>query len=216
MKGKGMFRSTGPARQDADEYQEKSTYFKDWRRLVFRQPVVFILAALAFAGIAVTTVDLTDYYFSSENFCATTCHVMTSTVYKEMQQSKHWTTPTGVRPKCADCHVSGRLTFAMVDHAIGTTELLTWLRHDFTKPGSFEPFRPAAADRARFQFLNSDSANCRRCHVMEAIKPARKRGEKQHKEALKDGTTCIVCHYNLVHKAVDPSPAFLKAIGEAK
>lgn len=27
-----------------------------------------------------------------------------------------------------------------------------------------------------------------------------------------DGTTCIACHYNLVHKEVEPSAAFLKAI----
>ena len=68
----------------------------------------------------VATVDVTDYYFSSDNFCAFSCHVMENTVYKEMQQSKHWKTPSGVRPKCADCHVSGRLTFAMWDHFVGT------------------------------------------------------------------------------------------------
>ena len=176
------------------------------------RPILFIAILISLGGITVAAMDLTDYYFSSDNFCAFTCHVMEDTVYKELQESKHWTTPSGVRPKCADCHVSGRLTFAMWDHFIGTGELFVWLRNDFSKPDAFEAFRPAGADRARFQMLNDDSANCRRCHVMEGIKPKRKRGQKQHKYALEDGTTCIVCHYNLVHKEVKPSAAFLKAI----
>lgn len=183
-----------------------------WRHFLRRRLWVIGVVILAVGGTAVATVDVTDYYFSSDNFCAFTCHVMENTVYKEMQESKHWTTPSGVRPKCADCHVSGRLTFAMWDHFVGTGELFVWLTHDFSQPGAFEELRPAAADRARFQMLENDSANCRDCHVMEAIKPKRKRGQKQHKNALEDGTTCIACHYNLVHKKVEPSAAFLKAI----
>ena len=93
------------------------------------------------------TIDLTDYYFSTDNFCAHTCHVMERTVFKEMQQSKHWTTASGLRPKCINCHVSGRLTFAMWDHFIGTGELFVWLSHDLSQPGSFEELRPAAAQR---------------------------------------------------------------------
>jgi nitrate/TMAO reductase-like tetraheme cytochrome c subunit len=47
---------------------------------------------------------------------------------------------------------------------------------------------------------------------MEAIKPERKRGQRMHAVAIEEGTTCIVCHYNLVHKEVEPSKAFLEAI----
>jgi len=184
-----------------------------WFSIFRRRSWAFVVVALAIGGTSVATMDATDYYFSSDNFCAFTCHVMESTVYQELQQSKHWKTPSGVRPTCADCHVSGRLTFAMWDHFIGSGELFVWLRHDFSKPDAFEKFRAAAADRARFQMLANDSANCRGCHVMEAIKPARKRGKRQHAEALKAGTTCIVCHYNLVHKEVGPSKEFLKATG---
>jgi nitrate/TMAO reductase-like tetraheme cytochrome c subunit len=137
---------------------------------------------------------------------------MESTVYQELQQSKHWNTPTGVRATCADCHVDGRLTLAMIDHFLGTGELFVNLTNDFSKPGSFEKFRPAAADRERFKFMENDSARCRSCHVMEAIKPERVRGQNQHKEAVEKGITCILCHYNLVHKAVDPSEAFLNTI----
>ncbi len=184
-----------------------------WRRLVRRFPWKLTLVVVAIGGIAVATIDATDYYFSSEDFCAYTCHVMENTVYKEYRESKHWKTASGVRAKCSDCHVSGRLTFAMWDHFIGTNELFVWMVNDFSNPEAFEVLRPAAADRVRMEMLSNNSKNCRRCHVMEAIKPARKRGQTQHAEALKTGATCIGCHYNLVHKAVEPSKAFLTAIG---
>ncbi len=183
-----------------------------WLDVVRRHPWISIVVILAVGGTGVATIDATDYYYSSQNFCAFTCHVMESTVYKELQQSKHWTTPSGVRAMCADCHVSKRLTFAMWDHFIGTGELFVWLTHDLSKPGAFEELRPAAADRVRFQMLKNDSEKCRECHVMEAIKPERKRGRRMHASAREENTTCIACHYNLVHKEVEPSKAFLEAI----
>ena len=103
----------------------------------------------------------------------------------------------------------------MWDHFIGTGELFVWLSHDLSQPGSFEELRPAAAQRVRFQMLGNDSEKCRSGHVMAGIKPKRKRGQRMHDEALRDGITCIVCHYNLGHKEVEPSEAFLRAI-EAK
>jgi len=185
--------------------------FGRWWHFFRRYPWVVLIALAAIGGASVVTVDITDYYFTSDNFCAYSCHIM-DIPNQEMQKSKHWTTASGVRPKCADCHVSGRLTFAMWDHFIGTGELFVWLTNDFTNPEAFEVLRPAGADRVRFRMLSDDSANCRRCHTMEAIKPRRKRGQSQHKAALKEKTTCIACHYNLVHKEVEPSAAFLKAI----
>ncbi len=83
---------------------EKPTKKKSiWRRILRRFPWKLAAIAVAIGAVAVVAVDTTDYYFSSENFCAFTCHVMESTVYQELQKSKHWTTPSGVRPKCADC-----------------------------------------------------------------------------------------------------------------
>ena len=63
-------------------------------------------------------------------------------------------------------------------------------------------------------YFSSDNFCAFTCHVMEAIKPERKRGQRQHAEALESGASCIACHYNLAHKEVEPSDAFLKAIGE--
>ena len=186
---------------------------KRWRRFSARRLLLVGVVILAASGTVVAVVDATDYYFSSQNFCVSACHVMENTVYKELQKSKHWTTPSGVRAMCADCHVSGRLTFAMWDHFVATSELFVNMTNDFSNPEAFEVLRPAGADRVRMEMLSNNSSNCRRCHVMEAIQPKLLRGQTQHKTALKEGTTCISCHYNLVHKEVEPSKAFLKASG---
>ena len=196
---------------DAGAPAKTPSVFGRWRNLVRHKLWLFVIVIVAIGGTSVITADVTDYYFTSDNFCAVSCHIM-DIPNKELQKSKHWTTASGVRPKCADCHVAGRLSFAMLDHFIGTGELFVWLTNDFSNPEAFEVLRPAGADRVRFGMLSNDSANCRRCHTMEAIKPKRKRGQSLHKAAIKEKTTCIACHYNLVHKEVEPSAAFLKAI----
>jgi nitrate/TMAO reductase-like tetraheme cytochrome c subunit len=38
---------------------------------------------------------------------------------------------------------------------------------------------------------------------MAAIQPERRREQRQHAEAREQGTTCIACHYNLVHNEVE-------------
>ena len=175
---------------------------------------VFVLVILFIGTVFLGMLDFTDYVFSHNTFCGNVCHVMESTVYQELQKSKHYNTPTGVRATCSDCHVSGRLTLAMVDHFLGTGELFVNLTNDFSKPGSFEKFRPEAADRERFKMLGNNSETCRSCHVMEAIKPKRIRGQNAHKDAIDKSVPCIACHFNLVHKEVAPSEAFLNAVEE--
>jgi nitrate/TMAO reductase-like tetraheme cytochrome c subunit len=183
------------------------------RRLRLVQAVLLLAGLGAAAGIVVAVVDVTDHVFSTNAFCAHTCHVMESTVFPEYQESKHWNTATGVRPACADCHVSRRLTYAMIDHILGMKELYVWAVNDFSELDSFEAFRPKAADHVRFRYLANDSANCRSCHEMEAIRPARIRGQNAHENAIaNNATNCIACHYNLVHKEVEPSERFLAAI----
>jgi nitrate/TMAO reductase-like tetraheme cytochrome c subunit len=175
-------------------------------------PVLFILLAMVVGGIiAVPTTEAVDRYFSTEKFCAQTCHTMEATVAAERRESLHWTTPTGVRASCVDCHVSEGLTMAMWDHFLGTRDLIAFLQGVRT-PEDFEEVRAEAADRVRMAMLDNDSKYCRKCHVMEAIQPERTRGQRQHAQAIETGTTCIACHYNLVHKEVEPSERFQEAI----
>lgn len=176
-------------------------------------PLSFLLSVLFVGIISLPVIGRVDVYFSSNQFCANTCHEMTSTVYKELKTSTHWNTSSGVRASCADCHVSERLLPAMWDHFLGTNDLIVHLTSDVSEPGSFDKnFRVETANRVRMRMLDNDSKNCRTCHNMAAINPKRKRGQKQHADALKNNTTCIACHYDLVHKEVEPSEEFLKAL----
>ena len=178
--------------------------------------LLIILFALVVGGIiAVPATEAVDRYFSTEQFCAQACHVMMATVDAERRQSTHWTTPTGVRAACADCHVSEGLSMAMWDHFVASNDLIAFVFEGVRTPEAFEEVRAELADRVRMQMIANDSKNCRSCHVMEAIKPERLRGQRQHAEAIETGITCVACHYNLVHKDVEPSQEFLQAIANS-
>ena len=88
-------------------------------QFIRRYPLSFFIGALLVGILSIPVVDQVDVYFSTNNFCANACHEMENTVYKELQESSHWTTATGVRASCADCHVSERLVPAMWDHLLG-------------------------------------------------------------------------------------------------
>lgn len=164
------------------------------------------LAVGVFVGAPVA--DSVDRYFSSNKFCAGACHVMTATVAAELKESAHGTTKTGVVPECADCHISENLLGAYVDHIKGTRDLYSTFIKGIDTVAEFEEVRVDAANRVRMDFVANDSENCRSCHVMEKIKPERTRGQRQHVEAREKNITCIVCHYDLVHKSAPLSEEF--------
>jgi len=72
-----------------DDDDEPSNTLSRWRIFLRRRLWVIGVVIIAAAGSIVAVVDATDYYFTSENFCAYSCHVMERTVYKELKQSKH-------------------------------------------------------------------------------------------------------------------------------
>ncbi len=173
----------------------------------------------ALAGIAIGVLvgipvaDGVDRYFSSNDFCANSCHVMTATVAKEFDASGHGTTRTGVVAQCRDCHISENLTGAWIDHVKGTQELYATVIKGIDTVEEFEAIRTELANRVRLRMVTNDSKNCRSCHVMAAIKPEKKRGQRQHAEAVEEGITCIVCHYDLVHKETPLSEEFDAIVG---
>lgn len=157
--------------------------------------------------------DTADRYFSSDAFCANSCHIMTATVAKELYASDHWNHASGVRATCADCHVSDDLFNAWIDHIRGTKELYAYTIGGINTVEEFEAVRGELANHTRLRMFNSDSKNCRSCHDMAAIRPERTRGQKQHEEARANGTTCIVCHYSLVHEDIPLSDEVKDAFG---
>lgn len=173
-----------------------------------------IAGLVAVLGISFVAAEELNIRANSTEFCIS-CHSMKAYVYEEFKKSKHYTNASGVRPQCGSCHVAKRFWHAVWEHTIGTHDLISEYSHDWTKPGTFEAKRTAMAEKARLEMLSEDSHTCRSCHVMEAIAPTRKRGERAHNDAVEKGNTnCIACHYNLVHKEAALTPAFSHAIKE--
>lgn len=173
-----------------------------------------ILGLFVGVMIGVPVVDNVDRYFSSNAFCADTCHVMTETVTKEFRTSAHGSTELGVVPQCSDCHIAESLFGAMVDHLKGLHDLYSFTIKGINTPEEFETVRFDAANTARMRMYESDSAGCRSCHVMDKIVPTKTRGQRQHEEAREKDITCIVCHYDLVHKEVELSEEFDAIVGQ--
>lgn len=187
-----------------------------WRALhrFFAKPLNGILAGLGamfVLSLSFVAAEELNIRGNSTEFCIS-CHSMRTHVYEEFKQSKHYQTATGVRPQCGSCHVSKRFWPAVYDHATGTHDLISEFTKDWKNPGYFEANRARMAEKVRLKMLAEDSATCRTCHEMAAIKPQRARGQRAHEAAQKEGKTCIACHYNLVHKEVPLSEKFTQAI----
>ena len=180
-----------------------------------KKPILAALLLGGLGGIAVAlTAEQVDHLTSSDEFC-TSCHAMQAYIADDeaYKNSTHQTTTTGVRPGCADCHIPKGLVAATFTHVVnGVSDLWGEARYDYTDPAVWKAQLARLAFSARMWMRDNDSVTCRTCHEEASIKPQRKRGQRQHKEARASGLTCIDCHYNLVHREIEPSAEFLKAI----
>jgi nitrate/TMAO reductase-like tetraheme cytochrome c subunit len=159
-----------------------------------------------------------DHYTNTDEFC-TSCHLTGEYIAKSetFLTSTHRTRSGGVLPGCADCHIPKGLVPATWTHVIkGIQDLYGQVRYDYEDPAVWQERRAELAYGVRDWLTANDSATCRTCHKEEFIKPKRTRGQKQHAAAREDGTTCIACHYNLVHDEVPPREDAQDAAGEGK
>ena len=168
-----------------------------------------------FAGLLLAIgAEEMDRFTSTDTFC-TSCHAMQSYIAESetYKLSVHQTTSSGVRPGCADCHIPKGLISATYTHVVnGISDMWGEVSLDYQDPEVWNTERARLADAARHWFRDNDSITCRECHEEESIKPARQRGQQQHKEALESSMTCIDCHYNLVHEEIEPSESFLEQV----
>jgi len=174
-----------------------------------------LLAGVVGAVIAVAAVlvnEQVDAYTSTDAFCGTSCHSMQAHVADDpvYVESAHRTASSGVRAGCADCHIPHGIVAGTWAHVKGgVKDIISETLNDFSDPAVWERGRAERAYHVRDWLLETDSATCRTCHEEAAIKPERKRGQRQHEEARETGMTCIDCHYNLVHEEIEPSQSFL-------
>jgi nitrate/TMAO reductase-like tetraheme cytochrome c subunit len=167
--------------------------------------IALVIGGLGGVGLMAFLIEF-DHFTSSNQFC-TSCHSM-SYADASYQQSVHYSSSSGVRATCGDCHVSEGVFAATWDHMIGTRDLLKQLfGPDYDDPVVNMLHLPEAAFHARQWFKERDSATCRRCHELEAIQGERANTAAIHQEET-EGKTCVECHYNLVHRQVPDEQTF--------
>ncbi|MDH3975382.1 MAG: NapC/NirT family cytochrome c [Deltaproteobacteria bacterium] len=151
-----------------------------------------------------------DRFSRTEAFC-TSCHSM-DLMGKEYRESIHYSSRSGVRASCGDCHVSKGTLAAMWEHFMAASMVYSEALHDFSDPVATEKARPQMAFKARKWFRERGSATCRNCHVLDAILGSRRGiGAVHIDDAMKKDGNCIECHMNLVHRFVPGEKVFKKA-----
>ena len=159
------------------------------------------IGGIVFWGAFNTAMELTN----TENFCIG-CHVMRDNVYQEIQPTIHFTNRSGVRAKCANCHVPHDWTFKMARKMQASKEVWGFI---FGTIGTREKFlakRRELAEREWARFKANDSLECRHCHEFQAMDFTRqsKRGADAHSTSLAKGDkTCIDCHKGIAHRLPD-------------
>jgi nitrate/TMAO reductase-like tetraheme cytochrome c subunit len=169
-----------------------------------------VLVALVVGGLGgvvfMTFLIDVDRFTSSNEFC-TSCHSMTY-ADESYRRSTHFSSSSGVRASCGDCHVSEGVFAATWDHVLGTKDLLEqFFGPDYDDPAVNLLHLPEAAFAARQWLKDRDSATCKRCHELDAIQGKRANTAAIHREET-DGKSCIDCDYNLVHRHVPDQKTF--------
>ena len=135
------------------------------------------------------------------SFCIS-CHEMENTVYQEYRHSVHYSNPSGVQAICPDCHVPKEWTAKVIRKIKASRELYYWLLGTIDTPAKFEAKRLELANRVWESMRDSDSHECRNCHlfsVMDLASQARF-AARIHADAMQEGKTCIDCHKGIVHR----------------
>ena len=126
-------------------------------------------------------------------FCVS-CHSMQFPL-ADAAEASHSKNDHGATVGCADCHVPRALAPYLRAKILAARDVYRELADPVLTRADYERVRPEWAARTRAKFLADDSAACRHCHQFESFSSP----IKAHERALAQGTTCIVCHYNLVH-----------------
>lgn len=165
----------------------------------------FSLGALVIAGGIAGVLGWGAFNWSmelsnTEAFCVS-CHEMRSTVYKELQETVHFTNRTGVRATCPDCHVPKEWAYKLVRKIQATNELFHKIMGTIDTPEKFEAQRLAMANNVWASMKATDSRECRNCHSNESMDLAKQSrpAQRMHRLGIERKQTCIQCHQGIAH-----------------
>lgn len=176
-----------------------ATLRRRWK-LALGLALIGVLAAMLLViggayGLAVT---------STEAFCIG-CHEMKNNVYAEFEGTIHDTNRSGVRAICTNCHVPHEPVPLIKRKMRATFEVIGHWRGIIDTKEKFEAHRATLAERVWTRMLETDSLECRNCHVAEKMDQSKQteKAQARHAKGKAEGWTCIECHNGIAHTEPD-------------
>ena len=105
---------------------------------------------------------------NTEKFCIS-CHEMRENVFAELQDTVHYTNPSGVRATCPDCHVPHNWTSKIARKMAASKEVYGKIFGTISTPEKFEEHRLTMARHEWARMEANDSLECRNCHAAESM-----------------------------------------------
>lgn len=181
---------------------------KWWLVLVMAAGGVGFAISLMIGGAAALA------WTNTEGFCIS-CHEMKNNVYAEYKGTIHDQNRSGVRAICSDCHVP-RQPIDMIKRKMqASLELYGhFVTGSIDTPEKFEAKRYELATHVWKRMKETDSIECRNCHI--EIKMSHElqsaKAQARHAKGKAENLTCIDCHFGIAHKEPEgPGPRELMA-----
>lgn len=169
------------------------------RKKTFLLVMVVFLVGMVAAGLFNAGLALTN----KEEFC-TDCHTMQIPL-KELQETAHYKSASGVSATCADCHVPKPFFPKMLAKIMASKDVYHEILGTIDTPEKYEALRWDMANVVWAKMKANDSRECRSCHDfrhMDLTEQSRTARNK-HGNAEDKGQTCIDCHKGVAHEEPD-------------
>lgn len=179
------------------EQKRRPADFMDRMKLIGPLVLLAIFAAgIVFWGGFNTVMEWTN----REDFCIS-CHEMKDNVYREYQNTIHYSNRSGVRATCPDCHVPKEWGPKMIRKIQASNEVWHKILGSIDTPEKFNAKRQKLAENEWRRMKANNSQECRNCHNFESFDYAvqGRRSSNMHQTGLNEGKTCIDCHKGIAH-----------------
>ena len=188
-----------------EEAQEAGRLRRLWR-IIAKPSTSIALGSLLAIGFVAGIVFWGSFHWSmeltnTETFCIS-CHEMERNVFREYQDTIHYSNHSGVRATCPDCHVPKDWIHKIARKIRATNELYHHFMGSIDTREKFEAKRLKLAQNVWRTMEETDSRECRNCHNFEYMDFTLQetRAATRHQEAIDGGQTCIDCHKGIAHE----------------
>ena len=139
----------------------------------------------------------------SDAFCGSACHSM-QRITQEYAKGAHYANRTGMRVACHECHIPHDYPAALWYKAkAGVRDMIAEMRGVIATAEQLDRERKRLANAVWTEYRETNSANCRHCHLFtpEILARQTPAAITMHQKFLAKESTCIDCHQGLDHAA---------------